>query len=111
MCGQPRRSDDATLIRPTAGRVYTSRFSIKLANPNNKMSTNYRSKSWAPIYDQFNQGRHQKELEFYRAELKQCASPVLEVACGNGMILLELRHEGFNVYGFDLSQEETSRAA
>lgn len=75
------------------------------------MSTNYRSKSWAPIYDQFNQGRHQKELEFYRAELKQCASPVLEVACGNGMILLELRHEGFNVYGFDLSQEETSRAA
>ena len=69
------------------------------------MSVNYHSKQWALIYDQFNQGRHQKELAFYRAELKQCADPVLEVACGNGMILLELLQEGFDIYGFDISQE------
>ena len=74
------------------------------------MSINYRSKPWALIDDLFNQGRHQKVLEFYRVEVKQCASPVLEVACGSGMILLELLHEGINVYGCALS-EETSRAA
>ena len=69
------------------------------------MNGNYRSKQWALIYDQFNQGRHQKELAFYRAELRQCAGSVLEVACGNGMIFLELLQEGFDVYGFDISQE------
>ncbi len=69
------------------------------------MNGNYRSKQWALIYDQFNQGRHQNELAFYRAELRQCAGSVLEVACGNGMIFLELLQEGFDVYGFDISQE------
>jgi len=67
------------------------------------MSVNYQSKQWTLIYDQFNQGRHQKELAFYRAELEQSASPVLEVACGNGMIFLELLQEGFDIYGFDIS--------
>ena len=69
------------------------------------MNVNYHSKQWALIYDQFNQGRYQKELAFYRAELKQCAGPVLEVACGNEMIFLELLQEGFDIYGFDISQE------
>jgi SAM-dependent methyltransferase len=66
---------------------------------------NYEDRLWALIYDQYNQGRHQKELSFYAAELADCLGPVLEVACGTGMMLLKLLQQGVDIYGFDISQE------
>jgi len=68
-------------------------------------ATNYRDSLVALMYDQTNQGRHQKELALYSSELAGCAGPVLEVACGTGMILLELLERGLDAYGFDISEE------
>lgn len=65
----------------------------------------YCGRYWALIYDQFNHGRHEKELEFYLAEARECRGPVLEVACGTGMILLPMLREGIDAYGFDVSGE------
>ena len=57
------------------------------------------------IYDQSNQGRHHLELEFYSRELASCKGPVLEVACGTGMIFFPLLKQGLDIYGFDLSSQ------
>ncbi len=66
---------------------------------------NYEDKFWALIYDQYNTGRHEKELVFYLDELKDCKGPVLEVACGTGMILFKMLEKGLDIYGFDISEE------
>ena len=58
---------------------------------------NYEDELWALVYDQYNQGRHQKELLFYKTELGDCAGPVLEIACGTGMILLKLLLQGVDI--------------
>ena len=67
----------------------------------------YESTWWALIYDQYNSGlrkkTHEKELSFYSSELARCKGPVLEVACGTGMILLELLERDIDIYGFDIS--------
>ncbi|MCL5105144.1 MAG: class I SAM-dependent methyltransferase [Armatimonadetes bacterium] len=63
----------------------------------------YCGKYWALIYDQFNHGRHEKELEFYLAQARDCQGPVLEVACGTGMILLPMLRRGIDAHGFDIS--------
>jgi SAM-dependent methyltransferase len=68
-------------------------------------AVNYEDELWALIYDQYNQGRHQKELSFYATELSDCDGPVLEIACGTGMILLKLLLQGLDIYGFDISEE------
>jgi SAM-dependent methyltransferase len=60
---------------------------------------------WPLVYDQFNHGRHEQELAFYTRELTNCTGPVLEVACGTGMILLPLLERGLDIYGFDLSEQ------
>lgn len=66
---------------------------------------NYQDRMWALIYDQYNRRRYEKELLFYSSELKDCEGPVLEVACGTGMILLKLLEQGIDVHGFDISEE------
>ena len=58
---------------------------------------------WPLVYDQYNHGRHEQELSFYTRQLAPCTGPVLEVACGTGMILLPLLERGLDIYGFDLS--------
>lgn len=68
-------------------------------------AVNYEDELWALIYDQYNQGRYQSELSFYAAEVKDCRGPVLEAACGTGMILLPLLERGVDIYGFDVSAE------
>jgi hypothetical protein len=56
---------------------------------------------WPLVYDQYNHGRHEQELAFYTRELAPCTGPILEVACGTGMILWEFellaRLSGFRV--------------
>lgn len=64
---------------------------------------NYESEMWALIYDQYNQGRHQRELEFYLRQLDSVEGPALELACGTGMILIELLRQGCDIYGLDIS--------
>jgi SAM-dependent methyltransferase len=64
---------------------------------------NYQHDLWASIYDQYNHGRHEEELAFYTKELRACKGPVLEVACGTGMVLLPLLEQGLDIYGFDIS--------
>ena len=66
---------------------------------------NYENSLWPLIYDQYNQGRHEKELEFYRAELRQSKGKALEIACGTGMIFLNLLIEGADIYGFDIAED------
>ena len=64
---------------------------------------NYCNDAWPLIYDRYNQGRHEQELAFYSHELALCKGPVLEVACGTGMIFIPLLKQGIDIYGFDLS--------
>ena len=64
---------------------------------------NYCNNIWPLVYDRYNQGRHQQELAFYSHELAPCTGPVLEVACGTGMILIPLLKQDLDIYGFDLS--------
>jgi len=64
---------------------------------------NYCNDIWPLIYNRYNQGRHQKELALYSREFASCGGPVLEVACGTGMILIPLLKQGVDIYGFDLS--------
>lgn len=68
-------------------------------------SINYQNSLWPLIYDQYNSGRHEKELDFYLNEFKNCNGKILEVACGTGMILLEMLKKNIDIYGFDISQE------
>ena len=70
----------------------------------NRPAENYCNRLWAAIYDQYNHGRHEAELAFYSGELTGTQGPVLEGACGTGMVLFQLLALGLNVYGFDVSQ-------
>jgi len=65
----------------------------------------YESDLWPLVYDQYNHGRHEMELELYSVEVAQCCGPILEAACGTGMILLPLLAQGLDMYGFDISRQ------
>ena len=67
---------------------------------------NYESKWWGYIYDQMmaeQQDVVDANLRFYQANLQQVTGPVLECACGTGLILLPLLARGHDMYGFDIS--------
>ena len=68
---------------------------------------NYESKWWGMIYDQM-MGQDladqvENNLRFYRSNLENVSGPVLECACGTGLILLPLLESGGDMYGFDIS--------
>lgn len=48
------------------------------------------------------------DLEYYRQRLEQCDGPILEPAVGNGRIFVPLLQEGFQIEGFDASEEMLS---
>jgi SAM-dependent methyltransferase len=50
-------------------------------------------------------GRSFGDLEFYRQRLEQCDGPILEPAVGNGRIFVPLLEAGFQIEGFDASEE------
>ncbi|MFN8494324.1 MAG: class I SAM-dependent methyltransferase [Caldilineaceae bacterium] len=67
---------------------------------------NYESKWWGYIYDQMMAVLHEKldaNRRFYTANLQGVTGPVLECACGTGLILLPLLAAGHDIYGFDIS--------
>lgn len=44
------------------------------------------------------------DVEFYLDYARQCGSPILELACGTGRVLMPLAKAGFEIYGVDLSE-------
>ena len=68
---------------------------------------NYESKWWGYIYDQMME--HLSDLvdsnhRFYQSNLENVTRPVLECACGTGMVLLPLLAAGHDMVGFDISK-------
>lgn len=70
--------------------------------------SNYESKWWGYIYDQMMtqdlQDLLDDYLRFYRSNLQGITGPVLECACGSGLIFLPLLAAGLDLYGFDISK-------
>ncbi|KAB2857424.1 MAG: class I SAM-dependent methyltransferase [Bauldia sp.] len=50
-------------------------------------------------------GRSFGDIEYYRQRLEGCGGPVLEPAVGNGRIFVPLLEAGFEMEGFDASEE------
>ncbi|WP_026381149.1 class I SAM-dependent methyltransferase [Afifella pfennigii] len=50
-------------------------------------------------------GRSFGDIEFYRDLLGPPRGSVLEPACGNGRVLIPLLEAGYDIYGFDASEE------
>jgi SAM-dependent methyltransferase len=51
----------------------------------------------------------QIDIEFYLQQARRCGSPVLELACGTGRVLIPLAEAGFEIYGIDLSENMLTR--
>lgn len=68
---------------------------------------NYESKWWGYIYDQMMEAGLPHVVadnqRFYQNSLRDVSGPVLECACGTGIILLSLLAAGHDIYGFDIS--------
>ena len=68
---------------------------------------NYESTWWGYIYDQMMAEQPDvvdANLRFYHANLQQVTGPVLECACGTGLLLLPLLTLGHDMHGFDISR-------
>jgi SAM-dependent methyltransferase len=74
---------------------------------------NYESKWWGYIYDQMMTqdlpDLLDAHLRFYRSNLQGRTGPVLECACGTGLIFLPLLAAGLDIYGFDISEAMLKR--
>jgi len=68
------------------------------------MAVNYDDEWWARVYDSIYRATRRQEHDFYVQQAEAAAKPVLEVACGTGMVLLDLIRAGVDAYGFDISQ-------
>jgi SAM-dependent methyltransferase len=68
---------------------------------------NYESIWWGYIYDQMMEGDLSEQLDetrrFFQRSLSGVTGPVLECACGTGLIMLPLLAQGYDMYGFDIS--------
>jgi SAM-dependent methyltransferase len=51
-----------------------------------------------------------RELDYFRAAIRQFGEPVLDLGCGSGRILLPLLEEGFDVDGSDISADMVAKA-
>jgi SAM-dependent methyltransferase len=77
--------------------------------PEARMSgPNYESQLWGYIYDQMMTQDLPRllasHLRFYRANLRHIDGPILECACGSGLVLLPLLAAGHDMHGFDISR-------
>lgn len=48
------------------------------------------------------------DIQFYRKHARQSGSPVLELGCGTGRILIPIAEEGLECYGLDMSRDMLS---
>jgi len=53
--------------------------------------------------------REQADVPFYLEYAAQCGSPILELACGTGRILIPMAEAGYEIYGVDLSENMLAR--
>ena len=58
---------------------------------------------YAQYYDSGHEGTV-SDFEFYLDYARKCGSPVLELACGTGRLLIPLAEQGIAVTGIDLSE-------
>jgi SAM-dependent methyltransferase len=63
----------------------------------------------APYYDLEHAG-YQDDVDLYLNYAAACGSPVLEIGCGTGRLLLPLARQGFQLAGVDLSPAMLARA-
>lgn len=63
----------------------------------------------AELYDLVSPGAP-GDVDFYREEAERAGSPILELACGTGRILLPLARAGLEITGVDISQPMLSVA-
>ena len=56
---------------------------------------------FAEVYDYFYQ--RIEDINFYVEQAKKFGSPILELACGTGRVLLEIAKKGFAITGLDMS--------
>jgi SAM-dependent methyltransferase len=49
------------------------------------------------------------DIPFYLEYAEQCGSPILELACGTGRVLIPIAEAGYEIYGLDLSENMLDR--
>lgn len=57
----------------------------------------------AEFYDYVTPYRERRDVEFFVAMARETGSPVLEVGCGTGRVLIPTARAGFEIVGLDLS--------
>jgi SAM-dependent methyltransferase len=57
----------------------------------------------AELYDHVGLYRDRPDLEFYLDAARESGSPVLEIGCGTGRVLIPTAREGIDITGLDLS--------
>jgi len=65
--------------------------------------------AFAPFYD-LEHGDYDEDLPFYEALARRTGSPLLEIGCGTGRLLVPLAVSGFAVTGVDISSAMLSLA-
>ena len=64
---------------------------------------------YARFYDQ-DLGDLDADLQMYRQFAARCDSPILELGCGTGRVLIPLARQGYRITGIDASAEMLDRA-
>jgi len=65
--------------------------------------------AWADVYDLFH-GNIKIDIPFYLENAQQKGSPILEIACGTGRVLIPLAEAGYEVWGIDSSPAMLAKA-
>lgn len=61
------------------------------------------SDTWPALYHAHH-ARHMDDLDFWQALARQQGSPLLELGCGSGRLLVPLAKAGYSVYGLDIDR-------
>lgn len=60
---------------------------------------------YSKIYDQFHEMRLGEDIRFWQEEARVAGSPILELGCGSGRLILPIARQGINIHGIDNSPE------
>jgi len=61
------------------------------------------------IYDLQN-AKNRDDVDFYRTMVKKHGDPVLELACGTGVLTIPIAQDGYKITGLDLSDQMLNQA-
>lgn len=65
--------------------------------------------AYADFYDKWNEA-FTSDIPLWLEYAQKCGSPVLEICCGTGRILLPLAKEGIEIFGLDISEKMLEKA-